>query len=165
MTPSRPHVTTMPYNPPAPRGATITHVTTCLDQRRGRVRTCSLRCMLTPAARAASSSYNRLNARHVIHSGMRFAKWAGGSRSQTHRRAATVGFTQDNGYVRGVAADTQRGILLRPCRASCPCSRLSSRTQLSLQLSPWYQYRYLCLEQMPAAGSCSREHCLRVYTI
>jgi hypothetical protein len=28
------------------------------------------------------------------------------------------GFTQDDGYVRGVAADALRGILLRPCRAS-----------------------------------------------
>jgi hypothetical protein len=28
------------------------------------------------------------------------------------------GFTQDDGYVRGVVADVQRGILLRPCRGS-----------------------------------------------
>jgi hypothetical protein len=28
------------------------------------------------------------------------------------------GFTQDDGYVRGVAADALRRILLRPCRAS-----------------------------------------------
>ena len=31
------------------------------------------------------------------------AKWARGSRSQTHRRAAKGGFTQDDGYVRGLA--------------------------------------------------------------
>jgi hypothetical protein len=48
---------------------------------------CSLRCTLS-----------------AIRSGTRYAKWAGGSRSQTHRRAAMGGFTQDDGYVRGVAA-------------------------------------------------------------
>ena len=32
--------------------------------------------------------------------------------------AAMGGFTLDDGYLRGVAADAQRGILLRPCRAS-----------------------------------------------
>jgi hypothetical protein len=47
---------------------------------------CSLRCTLG-----------------AIRSGTRYAKWAGGSRSQTHRRAAMGGFTQDDGYVRGVA--------------------------------------------------------------
>jgi hypothetical protein len=47
---------------------------------------CSLRCTLS-----------------AIRSGTRYAKWAGGSRSQTHRRAAMGGFTQDDGYVRGVA--------------------------------------------------------------
>jgi hypothetical protein len=39
----------------------------------------------------------------AIRSGIRYAKWARGSRSQTHRRAAKGGFTQDEGYVRGVA--------------------------------------------------------------
>jgi hypothetical protein len=38
----------------------------------------------------------------AIRSGTRYAKWAGGSRSQTHRRAAKGGFTQDDGYVRGL---------------------------------------------------------------
>jgi hypothetical protein len=49
---------------------------------------CSLRCTLS-----------------AIRSGTRYAKWAGGSRSQTHRRAAISigGFTQDDGYMRGVA--------------------------------------------------------------
>jgi hypothetical protein len=37
---------------------------------------------------------------------LRYAKWAGGSRSLTHRRAAMSGFTLDD--VRGVAADAQR---------------------------------------------------------
>ena len=52
------------------------------------------------------------------------------------------------------------------------CSKNSSRTQLSLQLSPWYRYRYRCvclllclLKQMPVAGAYSREHCPRVYAI
>ena len=39
---------------------------------------------------------------------VRYAKWAGGSRSQTHRRAAKGGFTQDDGYVQGVAPDALR---------------------------------------------------------
>jgi hypothetical protein len=78
----------------------------CLAQRRGSARTCTSRCTLTPAARAARSAYSRLAARRAIRSGTRYAKWAGGSRSQTHRRAAMCGFTQDDGYVRG-AAPTQ----------------------------------------------------------
>ena len=55
-----------------------------------------------PAARAARSAYSRLASQSAIRSGTRYAKWAGGSRSQTHRRAAMGGFTQDDGYVRGV---------------------------------------------------------------
>jgi hypothetical protein len=39
-------------------------------------------------------------------------KWAGGSRSQTHRLAAMGRFTQDDGYVRGVASSTAPRILL-----------------------------------------------------
>ena len=38
----------------------------------------------------------RLTARGAICSGTRYAKWAGGSRSQRHRRAATCSFTQDD---------------------------------------------------------------------
>jgi hypothetical protein len=58
---------------------------------------CSLRCTLG-----------------AIRSGTRYAKWVGGSRSQTHRRAAMGGFTQDDGYVRGVAPthDCSSGSLL-----------------------------------------------------
>jgi hypothetical protein len=62
-----------------------------------------------PAARPARS---RLQARcrvlDAIRSGTRYAKWAGGSRSQTLRRAdddpsfTMSGFTQDDGYVQGV---------------------------------------------------------------
>jgi hypothetical protein len=46
---------------------------------------------------------NACRASDAIRSGIRYAKWAGGSRSQTHRRAAKGGFTQDDGYVRGLA--------------------------------------------------------------
>ena len=74
-----------------------------LTRRRGSERTCSSRCTLSPAARAARSAYSRLAALSAIRSGTRYAKWAGGSRSQTHRRADMGGFTQDDGYVRGLA--------------------------------------------------------------
>jgi hypothetical protein len=57
-----------------------------------------------PAARPARSSLQaRCRVLDAIRSGTRYAKWAGGSRSQTHRRAAMGGFTQDDGYVRGLA--------------------------------------------------------------
>jgi hypothetical protein len=76
----------------------------CLDQRRhGSARTCSLHCTLTPAARLHAHACSLHCTLGAIRSGTRYAKWAGGSRSQTHRRAAMVGFTQDDGYVRGVA--------------------------------------------------------------
>ena len=38
----------------------------------------------------------------------RDTKWARGSRSQTHRRASKGCFTQDDGYVQGVAPDALR---------------------------------------------------------
>ncbi len=50
-----------------------------------------------------SLKQNVCRASDAIRSGTRYAKWAGGSRSQTHRRAPMGGFTQDDGYVRGVA--------------------------------------------------------------
>ncbi len=46
---------------------------------------------------------NACRASDAIRSGSRYAKWAGGSRSQTHRRAAKGGFNQGDGYVRGLA--------------------------------------------------------------
>jgi hypothetical protein len=62
-----------------------------------------------PAGRTARS---RLHAQRctlsAIRSGTRYAKWAGGSRSQTHRRAAMCGFTEDDGCVRGVAPTHER---------------------------------------------------------
>jgi hypothetical protein len=45
----------------------------------------------------------RLASQSAIRSGTRYTKWVGGSRSQTHRWAAMCAFTQDDGYVRGVA--------------------------------------------------------------
>ena len=66
---------------------------------------------------------NVCRASDAIRSGTRYAKWAGGSRSQTHRRAAMGGFTQDDGYVRGVAPthDCSFGSFLRaPSTADRP---------------------------------------------
>jgi hypothetical protein len=66
---------------------------------------CSLRCTLS-----------------TIRSGTRYTKWAGGSRSQTHRRAAMGGFTQDDGYVRGVAPKSKnngRGMGASPSSSRC----------------------------------------------
>jgi hypothetical protein len=71
----------------------------------------------------------------AIRSGMRYAKWAGGSRSQTHRRAAMGGFTQDDGYVRGVAPP--HGCSSGSFSNFCNFSRLRP----VLELSPWYRYR------------------------
>ena len=54
-----------------------------------------------PAARPARSRLHACcTAQGAIRSGTRYAKWAGGSRSQTHRRAAKGGFTQDDVKVR-----------------------------------------------------------------
>ena len=50
---------------------------------------------------AAACSYAARSG--AIRPEVRYAKWAGGSRSQTHRRAAKGGFTQDDGNVRGLA--------------------------------------------------------------
>ena len=65
-----------------------------------------------PVARTAHS-------RGAICSGTRYAKWAGSSRSMmivllTHRLAAMGGFTQDDGYVRGVVADAQALLRILP---------------------------------------------------
>jgi hypothetical protein len=64
---------------------------------------------LTPMGRGSAC-----RASDAIRSGIRYAKWAGGSRSQTHRRAAMGGFTQDDGYVRGLAP-THDPPSLDPC--------------------------------------------------
>ena len=61
----------------------------CLDPRMHRnARACGL---ARSAARDGAREHAALGA---IRSGTRNAKWAGGSRSQTHRRAAKGGFTQ-----------------------------------------------------------------------
>jgi hypothetical protein len=58
--------------------------------------------------------------------------------------AAMGGFALDDGYLRGVATDAQRftGSLLDLLLVDV--SKHSSRTQLFLQLSLWYRYRYRC---------------------
>jgi hypothetical protein len=67
----------------------------CLDPRMHRnARACGL---ARSAARDGAREHAALGA---IRSGTRNAKWAGGSRSQTHRRAAKGGFTQDDVKVR-----------------------------------------------------------------
>jgi hypothetical protein len=92
----------------------------CLDPRgHGSARTCSLHCTLS-----------------AIRSGTRYAKWAGGSRSQTHRRAAMGGFTQDDCYVQGVAPMHDA-----PRNPSRTCATSGD------------------------FGQSSREHCPRVYAI
>ena len=63
-------------------------------------------------------------AQGAIRSGTRYAKWAGSSRSQTHRRAAMGGFTQDDGDVQGVAADALR---LFRSSSGLPATSASSR--------------------------------------
>jgi hypothetical protein len=57
------------------------------------------------------------------------------------------GFTLDDGYVPGVAADAQRftGSLL-DFLLDVP---KTSRTQFSLQLNPWYRYRWTIDTQVP----------------
>jgi len=62
--------------------------------RHGNAQTCSSHCTLLPAG--------LLHVQGAICSGTRYVKWARGSCSQTHRRAAMCGFTQDNGYVQDV---------------------------------------------------------------
>jgi len=51
--------------------------------------------------------------------GTRYAKWAGGSRSQTHRRAAKGGFTQDDVKVRRPRARSQPPVLFFCCEKLC----------------------------------------------
>jgi hypothetical protein len=75
----------------------------CLNQGASERRSLQLRCTLG-----------------AIRPEVRYAKWAGGSRSQTHRRAAKGGFTQDDGYVQGVAPDAHDPLLV------CTLSQLIS---------------------------------------
>jgi len=74
---------------------------------------------LVPVLTQGDAEAQRLAARTApsggaIRSGTRYAKWAGSSRSQTHRLAAMGGFTQDDGYVRGVVADAQALLRILP---------------------------------------------------
>ena len=72
------------------------NLVSCLNQGAPERRSLQLRCTLG-----------------AIRPEVRYAKWAGGSRSQTHRRAAKGSFTQDDGYVQGVAPDAHDPLLLR----------------------------------------------------
>ena len=90
-----------------------------------------------PAARTARF---RLQAfcmhKGAIRSGTRYAKWAEGSRSQTHRRAAMCGFAQGDGYVRGVAPTHDAPRTLPRLLAT---SATSSRRRC---VPKTYRYRY-----------------------
>ena len=78
----------------------------------------------------------RLAAQSAIRSGTRYAKWGGGSRSQTQIRAAMCGFTQDDGYVRGMAPTHK-------C-SSDPCRLLATSATSGLRrcVPKTYRYRY-----------------------
>jgi hypothetical protein len=75
----------------------------CLNQGAPERQSLQLRCTLGAIRPVPMERRNACRASDAIRSGSRYAKWAGGSRSQTHRRAAKGGFTQDDGYVQGVA--------------------------------------------------------------
>ena len=89
---------------------------------------------------------NVCRASDAIRSGTRYAKWAGGSRSQKHRRAAKGGFTQDDGYVRGLAPThdcSSFGSLLHELSLAV----LATIIQSSIPIPVPGQYRLsLCLE-------------------
>jgi hypothetical protein len=81
---------------------THTHTRECLDPRTAEAQKTNLQIALHAHACSSRCTLS------VIRSGTRYEKWAGGSRSQTHRRAAMCGFTQHDGYVRGVAPTHER---------------------------------------------------------
>ena len=91
-------------------------------------------------------------------------KWARGSRSQTHRRAAKGGFTQDDGKVeRRLASPIADRLVCSFC-----CSKSSDCSWVLKKLGPWYLVPILTvtvLRVKPIAGEYSREHCPRVYAI
>jgi len=62
-------------------------------------------CVLpwNPVPCAPSCLQARCRVLDAILSRTRYVKWAGGSRSQTHRRAVMGCFTQDDGYVQDVS--------------------------------------------------------------
>ena len=80
----------------------------------------------------------RLVVQSAIRSGTRYAKWAGGSRSQTHRRTAMCGFTQDDGYVRGVAPTHKCSSV----SGSFQTSRTSATSSRRRCFKKTYRYRY-----------------------
>jgi hypothetical protein len=95
----------------------------------------------------------------------RDAKWARGSRSQTHRRAAKGGFTQDDVKVeRRLVPDRRPPSFVLCCSKSSDCSwvlKLVPGTDTGTGPIP----PVTVLRVKPIAGECSREHCPRVYAI
>ena len=74
----------------------------CLNQGTKNAVACSYAARSGAIRPVPMGRRNACRASDAIRSGSRYAKGAGGSRSQTHRRAAKGGFTQDDGYVRGL---------------------------------------------------------------
>ena len=85
----------------------------------------------------------------------RDAKWARGSRSQTHRRAAKGGFTQDDGKVeRRLASPIADRLVCSFC-----CSKSSDCSWVLKKLGPWYLVPILpvtVLRVKPIAGAITR---------
>ncbi len=110
-----------------------------------------IQCVTQPQIWQLDMSYtngerNDYRASDVIRSGARYAKWAGGSRSQTHRRAAKDVFTQDDGYVRGLAP-THDPPSLDPCCTSFSLAVSATIIQSSIPIPVPGQYRLSrCLE-------------------
>ena len=90
------------------------------------------------------------------------AKWARGSRSQTHRRAAKGGFTQGDVKVRRPRPD--RTLLFLCCSEKlCPFESPKTNSDPDSGTGPTPPVTVLRVK--PIAGECSREHCPRVYAI
>ena len=92
----------------------------------------------------------------------RDAKWARGSRSQTHRRAAKGGFTQGDVKVRRPRPD--RTLLFPRCSEKLWLFE-SPKTNSDPDSGTGPTPPVPVLRVKPIAGEYSREHCPRVYAI
>ena len=90
------------------------------------------------------------------------AKWARGSRSQTHRRAAKGGFTQGDVKVRRPRPD--RTLLFPRCSEKLWLFE-SPKTNSDPDSGTGPTPPVTVLRVKPIAGAYSREHCPRVYAI
>ena len=82
-----------------------------------------------------------------IRSGSRYAKWAGGSRSQTHRLATKGCFTQDDGYVQGLPPTHTIFSFRSSCCTSFCVARATPIILSSIPiLVPGQYHLSLCLE-------------------